>query len=389
MEINTSSTNKVVIRLLNSPLRGCEFILSPGRTLFVVGQRSDFVTHDSIPELPEETLFIPLEQGGVNFEILFEENLLESITLRELGEGEINAQQQVAFNTLLHAGALMFALRRENEDWSVEILGSSGVELPKDKIKLKRFKPAIIALAAMSVLLIGGFLLWDSPQEQAVELGGLLGGENQRFEIIYGHNDVFYVIAANSRDAIWAQQVIARGDYQEPAKVINPEQENEHVTRWLADNYPTLSYYRLQMDNPRQAQLWISSQRSTLSKEESSKLSQKLMALLPYTDRVDIVSMNDTMAVNQAEHELQRQALPYSRSYQADGVTFVIQGALDDAELLRARQLVDAYYSQWGGRYVQFAIELKDDWLKGHSFQYGDQGYVKISPRHWYFPKPL
>ncbi|MDI8799794.1 hypothetical protein MJM59_28450, partial [Salmonella enterica subsp. enterica serovar Montevideo] len=42
----------------------------------------------------------------------------------------------------------------------------------------------------------------------------------------------------------------------------------------------------------------------------------------------------------------------------------------DDVEILRARQFVDSYYRTWGGRYVQFAIELKDDWLKGRSFQY-------------------
>lgn len=64
-------------------------------------------------------------------------------------------------------------------------------------------------------------------------------------------------------------------------------------------------------------------------------------------------------------------------------------GALDDVEILRARQFVDSYYRTWGGRYVQFAIELKDDWLKGRSFQYGAEGYIKMSLCHWYFPSPL
>ncbi|WP_306461289.1 PrgH/EprH family type III secretion apparatus protein, partial [Pseudomonas fluorescens] len=47
------------------------------------------------------------------------------------------------------------------------------------------------------------------------------------------------------------------------------------------------------------------------------------------------------------------------------------------------------FNQQWGERYVHFAIELKDDWLKGKSFQYGPQGYVKMTPSSWYFPKPL
>ena len=46
-------------------------------------------------------------------------------------------------------------------------------------------------------------------------------------------------------------------------------------------------------------------------------------------------------------------------------------------------------YLQWGDRYVHFAIELKDDWMKGKSFQYGADGYIKMTPSSWYFPKPL
>ena len=86
---------------------------------------------------------------------------------------------------------------------------------------------------------------------------------------------------------------------------------------------------------------------------------------------------------------LARQALPFRRHNHPDSVTFVIEGSLDDGELQRARQFVDGYYRQWGSRYVQFATELKDDWLKGKSFKYGNQGYVKMETGHWYFPKPL
>lgn len=390
-DTSNSTSHNVVIRLLNSQLCGCEFLLSPGRTLFVVGERSGLVTQNNIPELPRDTLFVPLEQGGVNFEVMFDESSPQDIILQELPEGGNNARERkVIVNHVMHVGSLALALRPENLSWSPEILAYPKAKRPEEVKSRPRYAPTLIALAgAVLLFLAGGYLLWNSPQQQANELGMLLGNENQRFQVLSGRNKTLYVVAANERDASWAQQVIARGENSDPAKVISPERENERVARWLADNYPALAYYRLQLDDPRQPQLWISRQRSTMATDRLQTLNKRLMAVLPYTDRIEIVSIDDATAVRQAEAELKRQALPYSRSDQTDGVTFVIEGALDDGELLRARHLVDNYYRQWGGRYVQFAIELKDDWLKGRSFQYGDQGYIKMTPGHWYFPKPL
>lgn len=390
MATNMSISNRIVLRVLNSVLHGCEFHLLHGRTLFVVGQSSSFVMNDLIPVLPEETFFIPLSEGGVNFEVLFESTSTDSVTIRELDEKGGQAHTRIAtFNNVLNVGPLMIALRPEHLDWSSEVLEYSYVKTSSHMKRGKRYLPLIVGLITVVLFFSVGGMLWENPQKQATELGGLLGTDNQRFNVIPGRDKVLYVFANNDRDAIWAKQVIARGDYREPAEVINSYQENKRISSWMADNYPFLAYYRLQMDNPRQPQLWISRQRVTLDSDAIKTLSSELTKLLPYTDVVNIVLIDDTVAVRQAELELKRQDLPYSRSEQTDTVTFVIQGALNDGELLRAKNLVDDYYSQWGGRYVAFAIELKDDWLKGHSFQYGDKGYVKMSPGHWYYPKPL
>lgn len=390
-DTSNPTSHNVVVRLLNSPLCGCEFLLFPGRTLFVVGERSSLVTDDNIPELPADTLFIPLEQGGINFEVVFHASSPADLSLREVPGNENNAREhKVTFNHVIHVGALALALRPENQTWSPEILAYPKTRQPVACPRRPRYAVPLTALTIVAVLLLtGGYWLWNSPQQQANELGILLGNENQRFQILPGRDKILYVLSTNERDATWAQQVIARGENSDPAKVISPARENERLSRWLADNYPSLAYYRLQLDDPSQPQLWISRQRSSMAMKDLQALNSRLMSLLPYTNRIDIIPIDDATAVRQAETELKRQALPYSRNDQIDGVTFVIEGALDDGELLRARHLVDNYYRQWGGRYVQFAIELKDDWLKGRSFQYGDQGYVKMSPGHWYFPKPL
>ncbi|WP_071761351.1 PrgH/EprH family type III secretion inner membrane ring protein [Burkholderia ubonensis] len=385
-----SIENRIAIRLLNSPLRGCEFLLPPGRTLFLVGASSELTAPDQLPELPNDTLYIPLEEGGVNFELLIDETDLERVTLRELSDG-VSEERPTAFNLPLRVGALAMALRPEHLPWSPEVLGYADSESTVNPISARRHPRIAIALASLALILLtgGGYWLLNSPQRQASELNALLGRDSQRFQVLPGRDDVFYIAAANERDSVWARQVIARGDYNRPAQVINPARENQRVASWLADNYPNLAYYRLQFDNMRRPQLWVSHQRAAMSDSARQRLAHGLTAIMPYAERVDIVGLDDATAANQAEAGLKRQALPYTRSDHADGVTFVIQGALDDGELLRARRFVDAYYRQWGGRYVQFAVELKDDWLRGRSFRYGDQGYVKMSLGHWYFPKPL
>ncbi|POB00626.1 type III secretion system protein PrgH [Chromobacterium sinusclupearum] len=385
-----SLDSRIIVRLLNSPLRGCEFLLPTGRTLFLVGPGTTLADPGQLPELPEDTLHVPLEQGGINFELLIDAADLEHIVLRELADAG-PSERPVPFNQPVHIGALTLALRPEHLSWSTEVLTYPEVSQPAVSKPARRHPVAAVALATLAlVLLVGsGYWLWNSPQRQAAELNTLLGRDSQRFQVLPGHNGVFYVAAANERDGAWARQVIMRGDYTRPTQVVYPAQENERIGRWLSDHYPSLAYYRLQMENPRRPQLWISRQRAPLSDAARQQLGQSLATIMPYADKVDVVALDDVTAAQQAEAGLLRQALPYTRDNRADSVTFVIQGALDDGELLRARRFVDDYYRQWGGRYVQFAIELKDDWLKGRSFRYGDQGYVKMAPGHWYFPKPL
>ncbi|KVD71653.1 PrgH/EprH family type III secretion inner membrane ring protein [Burkholderia ubonensis] len=385
-----SIENRIVIRLLNSPLRGCEFLLPSGRTLFLVGASSELAAQDQLPELPVDTLYVPLEQGGVNFEVLIDETDLERVILRELSDGVLEGRP-APFNLPLRVGALALALRPEHLPWSLEVLGYPDSEPTANPIPARRHPWVAIALASLVLILLAGgsYWIWNSPQRQASELNALLGRDSQRFQVLPGRDDVLYVAAANERDSAWARQVIARGDYNRPAQVINPTQENERVASWLADHYPNLAYYRLQFDNMRRPQLWVSRQRAAMSGSARQQLAHSLTAIMPYAERVDIIGLDDATAAHQAEAGLKRQALSFTRSDHADGVTFVIQGALDDGELLRVRRFVDVYYRQWGGRYVQFAVELKDDWLRGRSFRYGDQGYVKMSAGHWYFPKPL
>nr|WP_321775934.1 PrgH/EprH family type III secretion apparatus protein [Salmonella enterica] len=84
----TGSEYFYIVRLLNSSLNGCEFPLLTGRTLFVVGQSDALTASGQLPDIPADSFFIPLDHGGVNFEIQVDTDTTE-IILHELKEGKV------------------------------------------------------------------------------------------------------------------------------------------------------------------------------------------------------------------------------------------------------------------------------------------------------------
>ncbi|MBY0444996.1 MAG: PrgH/EprH family type III secretion apparatus protein, partial [Burkholderiales bacterium] len=292
-------------------------------------------------------------------------------------------------------GALAIAIRRAEDTWSKDVTSYLQVTptSSKDKIPLVKQRGFRHLLIAMAAALLGGtalfFYPWDVTQRQIVSLSDVLGDKTSKYQILSGRDHQLYVIANNERDTSWARQAIVRSDFSKQAQAISQQDEARRIRAWLAENEPSLNYHRLILDKPLKPRLVLSQERNELSPEALRALSSKLKIEFPYANSVDIASASDQSIAQQAQDGLERLATPFTRINNPDSVTFVIQGALADSELQSIRTFVDDYYQQWDGRYVQFAIELKDDWLKGKSFKYGHQGYVKMTTQHWYFPKPI
>ncbi|WP_302476588.1 PrgH/EprH family type III secretion apparatus protein [Candidatus Williamhamiltonella defendens] len=133
----------------------------------------------------------------------------------------------------------------------------------------------------------------------------------------------------------------------------------------------------------------ISQERTVLDAQKSLNLMQSLKEQMPYAKEIKIIDISDQEVASQAEAGIQKISVPYIRQDHGNSVTFVIKGALEDGHIQQLRRFVVNYNKAWGQQYVQFSIELQDDWLKGKSLKYGHQGsYVKVSPGYWYFPKP-
>ncbi|CND83112.1 PrgH/EprH family type III secretion apparatus protein [Yersinia nurmii] len=391
---HSGTSPRIVVRLLNSVLRGCEFVLDSGTTLFIVSERENIHAQSSGTVLPENMIFVPMEQGGVSFEAVVKnnENEKSSLTLREL-KPDGNIENTVNLNEVIHIGTLDLAARFEHDTWSQDILNHSvaGIKnTPKPMEKKKGwFWIGVILLLLTLCITVWGYTYFNSQQRKILEISSLLGYKKDQYQYLQGRDKITYILANDEKSMYWAQQALVRNLPSSSVKVVNIPAEELRISLWLNEHWPSLKFHRIYLSNPTEPVVLLSYERGRLDNTQKNRLSELLKKEIPYADSIVFNQMKDSLVAKEAEQGLSKMSIVFSENKNVDSVTFVIRGEMDDSELQRIKTFVQSYYQLWGGQYVQFSIELNNDWLKGKSFKYGDQGYVKVSPSHWYFPKPL
>ncbi|WHS62134.1 PrgH/EprH family type III secretion apparatus protein [Pseudomonas sp. G2-4] len=374
-----------ILRILNGPLQGCEFPLGEGTTLFLVGAVEVLGDGARAASVPTESIFVPLEEGGRNFEVLADQATANGLPLRLLGDSvEV---RHCAFQARLQIGSLQIALRPEHQPWAPECLGlapetpSNATASVSSRAPWMRWGAAGLAL----IVLVTVMGLWAVPgPAPETDIRALITGASAEVQVLPGRDHSVYVFVASERDAGWSQQVLTRHNTLS-GKVLMVDQERRRLEQVLIDHDPQLAWHFLDLKDPSTPRLLLSAQRNLLTPDKQEKLFDTLLAAAPYARDVVVQMQDDKLLADLAQGGLQRLALGFSRVEHADSVTFAVEGNLQDSELAAARQYVDSFYRQWGDRYVHFTVELKDDGLKGLSFQTGPQGYVKTSASSWHF----
>ncbi|MCJ8204779.1 PrgH/EprH family type III secretion apparatus protein [Pseudomonas sp. RGM2987] len=371
-----------VLRILNGPLQGCEFALGEGSTLFVVGAVELLGEGELSASVPAEAIFVPLETGGCNFEVLADQATADGVPLRLLGDSvEI---RHAAFQARVQVGGLHIALRPENQSWVPDLFqqprGASGEAalIPWQSLRSRWFACAL----ALSALLVA-LSYWSMPgPAPEADIRALIAGVSA--QVLGGRDGAVYVFVSSERAAGWSRQVLTRHRNLD-GKVLLMDQERRRLEQVLVDHDPRLVWHNLDLKDPSLPRLVLSRQRNLLTPVRQATLLDALLAAAPYAGDIEVQMQDDGLLADLAQAGLQRLPLAFRRLEHRDSVTFAIEGDLQDSELAAARQYVSHFYRQWGDRYVHFAVGLKDDALKGKSFQTGPQGYVKTGSSSWHF----
>lgn len=404
---NKDSIKKIVVRLLNGQLQGCEFLLVPGKTLFLVTDDKSIDLQHSGTIQPENIIYIPAhDDNNVNFEIILSENDKQPVVLRTICDGD-DEETSIKDNELITVGGLKFAWRDERDaDFSTDIhteyrsgiennTVSNNDEVPEDNESVKQAKKIIwwkipVALGVVGCIAFSAFIYMTETQRHINSIETILNQDNlNSYQIMSGRDKSIYVFAREDKAAEWAIQTMIRNPSPYSVSVVASEKEEKRITRWVESQWPYVKIHRVNLSEPKKPIIELSSERNALSEEDKKRFINTVSQIIPYAEGVRLTTLSDKVVRGLAKEGLQKMSLVFDEVKNKDSVTFLLSGSIDDGELERIKQFVSQFYQVWGTEYVQFALELKDDWLKGKSFKYGAQGYVKVAPGHWYFPKNL
>lgn len=382
---STSSIKPCVLRIFNGPLQGCEFSLTGRRSLFIVAPVDLLESGGLAVGFPEDAIFVPLDQQGCNFEVLIEAGQQDGVTLRLLDD--TGDTRQCPFQRIEQVGGLKIALRGVEQSWAPELFKSR--DAVTASVPAPVVKPGTAARWAVAAttfaLLLTSLGVWSLPQPSTqADIQALINGASAETRVVRGRDNTVYVFVSSERDAGWSRQVLMRNPLA-AGKVLVMDQERRRLERVLVEHDPQLAWHALDLQEPLVPRLYLSAQRNALTPASQAALLAALLTAAPYARDVAVHLQDDQMLANRAEQGLQRLSLPFSRTGHNDSVTFVVAGNLQDSELASVRQYVNGFYRQWGDRYVNFAVELKDDALKGKSFQTRPQGYIKTTSSSWHF----
>ncbi|KVO87657.1 hypothetical protein WJ81_15510 [Burkholderia ubonensis] len=383
-----------VIRLLSGTLKGCEYRLEAGSTLFVVRTEQALMPLGAVPEFPDNAIVIPSEGASCNFEVLIDSEDGESFTLRRLydeGAEEVLCRYQTACD----AGAVMFAVRRASDAWEDTAFAVRGPDEARGTAAPRKRGPGAMVVALVAIALAGAVALasvtLDDEQAAPVpDVASVIGGAPSDYAILPAQDGrVVHVFARTQRDAARARQALTRSGIAAGVEVRTLHDEEVRVRRLLLERMPGTAVHRVRLDDPARPTLVVSEERTSRASEVEAKLRDRLLGWMPYAKAVGIERLSDALVEQRAIAGIERIGATYERVASDAGVVLRIGGDLDDVGLAKLRRFIETFEKGFGAYYVSFVMDEKPEWMKGKSFKYGEGGYVKEERQHWYFDGEL
>jgi len=398
-KIDTIKSSGYVFKVLSGSMNGIEFSLGSHSYFMCVGDTVD--EQENLArnlEYAERTLYLPTATPGHNFVV----NLADQVTEEEFVVTVSNPDHQetlnFTFNVICHVEGIYFALKREGEAWSQDVLKGTLPTVTKTEPEAIakqtvtrsskwKYRWILTAILAVSLGGVGGAMAWlqygaaPGPDSAAMMLRQL--GHNAGYSAQRGRDHTYYLFAQNNQLAEWAHRSIARTQSTESWKILTPQEEETRLARIL--NRENIAFFTLRLNDIHAPTLVISSTRNATDSAALKHIKTVLMDAIPYAGKVNIELKDDQDVLRMAEEGLVALGFDYQMKRSGSGVTLSSAMPSGDSRMAEFNRFVSQFYRLWGRHYVHFSVDLRDDALKEKSFKYGQDGYVKMGKSHWLF----
>ncbi|HAH0892559.1 TPA: PrgH/EprH family type III secretion apparatus protein [Escherichia coli] len=367
-------------------MNGCEYEILNGRLLVIIGNDVSLGRSDAFSELPENTIVVPYGELTGSFEIIITTDHDLVVTFRELTAQEPE-DRTLTLNQQIEVLGLKFAVKEKNEVWQYSLPGiieNNIISTKQHFFSSKLFK-YVMLFFLFAIIFIAFYIVNASNDPQLRHIDKILVNKNRNYEILYGRDHVIYINTNILDEAVWVKQALEKNQPGKPVRVINPDDESIRIFSWLADNFPDLQYFKLQLLDASNLRLTVSKQRNAITQQLIDNLIKGLLQTMPYASNISIAVLDDNVLESQAIETLSAIGLSYEKYKTANNVYFNIIGTLSDSELNKINNYVDEYYKQWGKQYVRFNVNLKNQDTNNSPFSYGDNRFEKSQGSNWTF----
>lgn len=378
------------IKLINTILSGCEYSVSK-KNVFVIINQAWLARHESFL-FPNEAIVIPTqEETSCNFSIKFPEEDSSDyfFLIHDQEKKSIREEIPLIFNQIYSISGVRLVVKESCSRWNYK-----EKQLPQQVYKKngRRFlsKRGLIGFLFLMLALIIPSLItyqYDAPKRYLTQITELFAN-NKDVQVTLGYDQNIYILANDKNSEKYAFEIKNRylNDFSGDIKIKNIQEEKAALSRWVIMHWSTLIWDALEWTDIKNPVLVLNKQtRSLFNPEKKQQFIESLKKMAPYIKSIVFIDWDNRELIAYARKGLNQLNVSYQEETDFYH-TFIIQGELDDSDLIRLKHFITDFYQTWDEKYVHFIIRLQQDFLKTYSFKNGSQNYIKITKNHWYMP---
>lgn len=411
--ITTDYVNKYksnfTLKILFGPMFGCELHLTEEDYFFIINSKNSLLPvssgssleHAHSTHYTHNTLFIPCDFPAPNvlfrLSSLFRNERGSAVGIEVYDSSEISITEIYENEVFIHEN-IRFAFKHSQEKWSDEIAGykssniainrSSQTGYTRDSRKIFRritFSLSIVTITLLVLILIYLYNHTNSNQNHMTFLNQIISSTLAPVTIVKSRDkQTIFVLVSKKHEMERLRKTISIN--VENIKIIPlwvAQQKKIIVSQLIQLGYPVL---QLDYSSPLHPVIIV---HKKLDKNEEDSLKSVVLEKIPYALGTEVLFKSIEILLADARRGLDSLNIQFRQVGAGVGYSLIIRDALSDIILHRLADFIENFQLKWGNEVINFSINQDENWLINKSYVDSNDGYLFLTPRHWYFPLNL